>query len=94
MNASGSFHDSTIADYGAYARFEQLYRTHHAKIVVDSAFQIGTHDWLIQSSQVDPVEGGRTSPKSRSYVSTSVERVGNEDVTSIFPPDERCTPVR
>ena len=54
INAPGSFHDSTIADYGAYSKFERLYELHRAKIVVDSAFQIERGPWMIQSSQLDP----------------------------------------
>ena len=40
LNAPGAFHDSTISDYGAYEKFEQLWVLHTAKIVVDSAFMI------------------------------------------------------
>ena len=56
LNAPGAFHDSTISDYGAYKKFEQLYVLHRAKIVVDSAFKIEVGRWLLQSSQLDPLD--------------------------------------
>ena len=56
VNAPGSFHDSTIADYGAYSEFEKLFRLYQARIVVDSAFNIEGGPWLIESSQLDPMD--------------------------------------
>ena len=44
VNAPGSFHDNTIADYGAYSEFEKQFRLYEAKIVVDNAFQIDPMD--------------------------------------------------
>ena len=43
LSAPGSFHDSTIADCGAYTSFERIYNDNWANLVIDSAFQIGTH---------------------------------------------------
>ena len=54
INAPGTFHDSTVSDYGLYEQLKLLYNQYSAKIVVDSAFKIGDADYLVQSSQEDP----------------------------------------
>ena len=56
LNAPGTFHDSTIADYGIYTGMEQVYRLTLGKVVVDSAFKISNADYLIKSSQSDPLD--------------------------------------
>ena len=55
QNCPGTFHDSTMSDYGVYDKMEQLYRSTGGKVVVDSAFKIPTGNFLIKSSQTDPV---------------------------------------
>jgi hypothetical protein len=47
-NAPGSFHDSTVADYGIYEKLEFLYDEYNAKTVADSAF-IGKRPYLVLS---------------------------------------------
>ena len=51
LNAPGTFHDSTMADYGVYDAMEQVYDESGGKLVVDSAFNIGNKNYLIKSSQ-------------------------------------------
>ena len=55
LNAPGSWHDSTLADYGVYDGMEKIYNEHGAKVVVDSAFRLSNKDYMIQSSQQDPM---------------------------------------
>ena len=57
LNAPGTFHDSTMAEYGMYERMDRIYRDTGGKVVVDSAFNLGTRDCMIQSSNVDPMGG-------------------------------------
>ena len=57
LNAPGSMHDSTIADYGVYQKVASTFAQHNAKICVDSAFRLGSRDYLIKSSQQDPIDG-------------------------------------
>ena len=55
FNAPGSWHDSTIADYGIYKKMRSVYNRCGGKVVVDSAFNLTFGDYLIQSSQSDPI---------------------------------------
>eukprot|EP00536_Pseudo-nitzschia_multiseries_P019675 jgi/Psemu1/62271/gm1.62271_g len=55
LNCPGSWHDSTQAEYGLYQRMERMYELYKAKSVVDSAFKISTNEYLVRSSQYDPV---------------------------------------
>ena len=43
-----------MADYGIYEKMEQVYDECRAKIVVNSAFNLGKKKFLIKSSQQDP----------------------------------------
>ena len=56
LNAPGTFHDSVMADYGVYDAMETVYDESGGKVVVDSAFNIGSKDYLIKSSQQDPLD--------------------------------------
>jgi len=51
INAPGTFHDSTIADYGIYERMEEIFDRSGGRIVVDSAFKMSQRDYLIRSAQ-------------------------------------------
>ena len=62
INAPGSWHDSTQAEYGVYSKLQQIYDLYRAKIVVDSAFRLQDNNFLIQSAQQDPTE---TQPDGR-----------------------------
>mgnify|MGYP000125822197 FL=1 len=57
LNCPGSWHDSTMADYGVYDKMESVYLEHGAKVVVDSAFGVGNREYLIKSAQQDPIGG-------------------------------------
>ena len=56
INAPGSWHDSTLADYGVYDKMEDLYREHLCKVVVDFAFNLQGRNFLIKSSQTNPTD--------------------------------------
>ena len=56
INVSGTFHDSTIADYGVYEGMEKVYSKTGAKVVIGLAFKIGNKDYLVKSSQQDPTD--------------------------------------
>ena len=56
LNAPGTFHDSTMADYGIYEGMERVFNRTGAKVVVDSAFNIGRRNFLLKSSQQDPMD--------------------------------------
>ena len=58
LNCPGSWHDSTIAEYGVYSKMEEIYDRHQARVVVDSAFSLATKDFMIKSSQQDPIDRG------------------------------------
>jgi hypothetical protein len=58
INAPGTFHDSTMADYGVYHKMEELYNEFGVKVVVDSAFNLSDKLYLIKSSQGDPIGAG------------------------------------
>ena len=56
LNTPGTFHDSIMADYGIYKRMEKVYNNTHGKVFVVSAFNLGCHNFLIKSSQQDPMD--------------------------------------
>ncbi len=56
LNAPGTFHDSTMADYGLYAGMEYIFMQSGDKVVVDSAFNVTNAPYLIKSSQTDPLD--------------------------------------
>ena len=58
LNAPGTFHDSTMAEYGIYEKMDQLHHEHGVKVVVDSAFNLCGKPYLIQSAQQDPANAG------------------------------------
>ena len=53
LNAPGTFHDSTMADYGIYEGMEYIFMQSGGKVVVDSAFNVTNAQYLIKSSQTD-----------------------------------------
>ena len=56
LNTSGTFHGITISDYGIYKGMEKVYNNTGDKVVVDSEFNLRSHDFLIQSLQQDPMD--------------------------------------
>ena len=55
LNNPGSWHDSTQSNYGVYQKMKKIHSLFGGIVVVDSAFAVGTKDYLIQSSQKDPI---------------------------------------
>ncbi len=54
FNMPGSFHDSTVAEYGGvYAKLEAMFNKYGVKCTANSAFGGKTYPFLIKSSQ-DP----------------------------------------
>jgi DDE superfamily endonuclease len=52
MNAPGSLHDSTLAEWGGiYDKLEAVYDRTGAKCCVDSAFQSSSNNYMIKSSE-------------------------------------------
>jgi len=55
FNAPGSWHDSTIADCGICKKMRSVCDRCGGEVVADSAFNLTSGDYLIQSSQSDPI---------------------------------------
>jgi hypothetical protein len=57
LNAPGSWHDSSIADFGGlYRKLEILFHQYGAKTVIDSAFSRGNYPFLIKSSSEEKAQ--------------------------------------
>ena len=57
INYPGCFHDSQIAEWGKiYKKLETIYNENGGKCVVDSAFAQSRFNFLIKSSQTDPID--------------------------------------
>ena len=57
VNYPGCLHDSQIAESGrVYEKLESVFIRDGGKCVVDSAFSRSRHEFIIKSSQVDPVD--------------------------------------
>ena len=55
LNAPGTMHDSTLADYGGvYFKLQKIYEETGGKVVVDSAFKLASNPYVIKSSQTLP----------------------------------------
>jgi hypothetical protein len=86
LNCPGSWHDSTMADYGVYEKMERIYLEHGAKVVVDSAFGVGNREFLIKSAQQDPIGGPAGVAVNRA--ATSVRQLsewGMRTIQAQFP---------
>jgi hypothetical protein len=68
INAPGSWHDSTQADYGVYDKLEKVYNLTGGKVVVDSAFGLQARNFLIKSAQQDPAVPGATEAEAKRAV--------------------------
>jgi hypothetical protein len=70
INTPGTWHDSIQADHGVYdTKMKKLYDDHGAIVVVDSASNMLSKDYLIISTQQDPMN--------------AEELIKNRDATSI-----------
>ena len=56
LNAPGTFHNSTITNYGIYSGIEEIYNRTGGKVVVDSTFNFRNRDFIIKLSQKDPLD--------------------------------------
>ena len=82
LNCPGSWHDSTMSDYGLYQKMECLYRQHGVKVCVDSAFKMGDRDFLIKSSQQDLV-GDNQQGIRLNCTATSVQQLSEHGMGMI-----------
>ena len=55
-NTPGTFHDSTMAQFGLYEGMKEIFSQTGGKVVVDSAFAMPDSEFLIKSGQLDPME--------------------------------------
>ena len=55
LNAPGTFHDSTMVDYGMYDGLQNIFCECGGKVVVDSSFKMANVDHLVKSTQVEPL---------------------------------------
>ena len=55
-NTPGTLHDSSMVDYKVYATMKLIYERTEGKVVVDSVFRQSKNDYIIMSSQLDPME--------------------------------------
>ena len=86
LNSPGSWHDSTISDYGVYDALEEVFQQSNGKIVVDSAFKLENRRWLLKSSQHDPI--GTPEQVSINRAATSVRQLsewGMRMIQAQFP---------
>ena len=86
LNCPGSWHDSTIADYGVYDKMKAVYLRTGGKVVVDQAFRLHEKDYLIQSAQQDPI--GDPLAVLRNRAATSVRHLlewGMRTIQAQFP---------
>ena len=56
LNAPGTFHDSTMVDYGIYEGMETICNKYRAKVVIESTFKIGTKDFVEKPAQENPTD--------------------------------------
>ena len=55
MNAPGTWHDSTLAHWGAmWSKLQKCWEDHHGKVLMDSVFASNMYKFIIQSSQNVP----------------------------------------
>ena len=54
LNALGTFHDTTMADYSIYDALQSIFCQCGTKVVVDSAFKMANANFLVRSTQVVP----------------------------------------
>ena len=59
LNASGTWHDSTLAHWGSmYSKLQKCWEDHHGKVLMDSAFASNMYEFIIQSSHNIPITEG------------------------------------
>jgi hypothetical protein len=66
LNAPGTMHDSTLADYGnVYEKLEAVFDETGGKVVVDSAFRLANNNFIIKSGQNVPLGNLQVVIKAR-----------------------------
>ncbi len=87
LNAPGTMHDSTLADYGnVYEKLERVFIETGGKVVVDSAFRLANNDFIIKSGQNVPL--GNLQVVVRARDTTSIHQSsewGMKQFQSSFP---------
>jgi hypothetical protein len=94
FNMPGSFHDSTVAEYGGvYAKLGAMFDKYGVKCTADSAFGAKTYPFLIKSSQDPLLATGNTQEEIVAQVRAQLEATsmrqaaewGMRAVQSSFP---------
>jgi hypothetical protein len=87
LNAPGTMHDSTLADYGnVYEKLEAVFDETGGKVVVDSAFRLANNNFIIKSGQNVPL--GNLQVVVRARDATSIRQSsewGMKQFQSSFP---------
>ena len=87
LNAPGTMHDSTLADYGnVYEKLERVFIETGGKVVVDSAFRLANNEFIIKSGQNVPL--GNLQVVVRARDATSIRQSsewGMKQFQSSFP---------
>ena len=74
FNMPGSFHDSTVAEYGGvYAKLEAMFGKYGVKCTADSAFSGRSYPFLIKSSQDPLLARGETQAEIEEQVRIQLE---------------------
>jgi hypothetical protein len=76
LNAPGTMHDSTLADYGkVYEKLEAVFDETGGKVVVDSAFRLANNNFIIKTGQNVPVGNQQVVVRARdaTYIRHSSE---------------------
>ena len=68
INAPGTWHDSTMAEYGIYQKMESVYNRLGGKVVVDSAFSLANKPFIIKSSDKKEFVNSLGEPDCRAVV--------------------------
>ncbi len=73
LNAPGTMHDSSIADYGnAYEKLEEVFDETGGKVVVDAVFHLTNNNFIIKSGKNVPL--GNSQVVVRACDATSIHQ--------------------
>ncbi len=74
LNALGTVHNSSVSDYSfLYEKLQCIYNITSGNVVVDSAFQAGTVDFLVKLAQTVPTGIGAVRAKAATSIRQSAE---------------------
>ena len=74
-----------MADYGVYEEMEKVYKKTGAKVVVNSAFKLQAGNFLIKSSQLDPMDGQGILINKAAISDRQLSEYGMQMIQSKFP---------